>query len=41
MIVTLVYAMPAAIRITAMGIRNVPPSTVEAGQSWARRAASS
>ena len=30
---TLVYAMPAAIRITAMGIRNVPPSTVEAGQS--------
>ncbi len=32
-IVTLVYAMPAAIRITAMGIRNVPPSTVEAGQS--------
>jgi glycine betaine/proline transport system permease protein len=32
-IVTLVYAMPAAIRITAMGIRNVPPNTVEAGQS--------
>jgi glycine betaine/proline transport system permease protein len=32
-IVTLVYAMPAAIRITAMGIRNVPSDTVEAGRS--------
>jgi glycine betaine/proline transport system permease protein len=32
-IVTLIYAMPAAIRITALGIRNVPVNTVEAGQS--------
>lgn len=32
-IVTLIYAMPAAIRITAYGIRNVPPNTVEAGRS--------
>ena len=30
-IVTLIYAMPAAIRITALGIRNVPVNTVEAG----------
>jgi glycine betaine/proline transport system permease protein len=32
-IVTLIYAMPAAIRITALGIRNVPVNTVEAGTS--------
>ncbi len=32
-IVTLIYAMPAAIRITALGIRNVPENTVEAGLS--------
>lgn len=32
-IVTLIYAMPAAIRITALGIRNVPANTVEAGLS--------
>ena len=32
-IVTLIYAMPAAIRITALGITNVPGNTVEAGQS--------
>ncbi|CAN5454556.1 ABC transporter permease subunit [soil metagenome] len=32
-IVTLIYAMPAAIRITALGIRNVPVNTVEAGRS--------
>jgi glycine betaine/proline transport system permease protein len=32
-IVTLIYAMPAAIRITALGIRGVPPNTVEAGRS--------
>ena len=32
-IVTLIYAMPAAIRITALGIRNVPVNTIEAGTS--------
>ncbi len=32
-IVTLIYAMPAAIRITSFGIRNVPANTVEAGRS--------
>lgn len=32
-IVTLIYAMPAAIRITALGIRNVPTNSVEAGRS--------
>ena len=32
-IVTLIYAMPAAIRITALGIRRVPTNTVEAGMS--------
>ncbi len=32
-IVTLIYAMPAAIRITALGIRNVPPNTIEAARS--------
>jgi glycine betaine/proline transport system permease protein len=32
-IVTLIYAMPAAIRITAFGIRSVPANTVEAGRS--------
>ena len=32
-IVTLIYAMPAAIRITALGLRNVPVNTVEAGVS--------
>lgn len=32
-IVTLIYAMPAAIRITAMGIRGVPATTIEAGRS--------
>ncbi len=32
-IVTLIYAMPAAIRITALGIRGVPVNTVEAGRS--------
>lgn len=32
-IVTLIYAIPAGIRITALGIRNVPESTVEAGRS--------
>jgi glycine betaine/proline transport system permease protein len=32
-IATLIYAMPAAIRITALGIRRVPPATVEAAVS--------
>ncbi len=32
-IVTLIYAMPAAIRITAYGIRSVPAAAVEAGRS--------
>ncbi len=32
-IVTLIYAMPAAIRITALGIRRVPVNSVEAGES--------
>ena len=32
-IVTLVYAMPAAIRITALGIRGVPESALEAARS--------
>ena len=32
-IVTLIYAMPAAIRITALGIRRVPVNSVEAGRS--------
>ncbi len=32
-IVTLIYAMPAAIRITALGIRRVPSSTVEVATS--------
>jgi glycine betaine/proline transport system permease protein len=32
-IVTLIYAMPAAIRITALGIRRVPAATVEAADS--------
>jgi glycine betaine/proline transport system permease protein len=31
-IVTLIYAMPAAIRITSLGIRNVPVNSVEAGR---------
>ena len=32
-IATLIFAMPAAIRITALGIRGVPPSSVEAARS--------
>jgi glycine betaine/proline transport system permease protein len=32
-IVTLIYAMPAAIRITALGIRGVPESALEAARS--------
>jgi glycine betaine/proline transport system permease protein len=32
-IATLIYAMPAAIRITELGIRQVPPASVEAGES--------
>jgi glycine betaine/proline transport system permease protein len=32
-IVTLIYAMPAAIRITSYGIRSVPANTIEAGRS--------
>jgi glycine betaine/proline transport system permease protein len=32
-VATLIYAMPAAIRITALGIRDVPASTVEAATS--------
>jgi glycine betaine/proline transport system permease protein len=32
-IATLIYAMPAAIRITALGIRRVPAATVEASES--------
>ena len=32
-IATLIYAMPPAIRITALGIRRVPPATVEAAES--------
>jgi glycine betaine/proline transport system permease protein len=32
-VVTLIYAMPAAVRITALGIRGVPGASVEAGQS--------
>lgn len=32
-IVTMIYAMPAAIRITAMGIRGVPATTIEASRS--------
>jgi glycine betaine/proline transport system permease protein len=32
-IATLIYALPPAIRITALGIRGVPPTTVEAATS--------
>jgi glycine betaine/proline transport system permease protein len=32
-IATLIYAMPAAVRITALGIRRVPAPTVEAAES--------
>jgi glycine betaine/proline transport system permease protein len=32
-IVTVIYAMPPAIRITALGIRGVAPASVEAGRS--------
>ncbi len=32
-IATLIYAIPAAIRITALGIRSVPETTVEASQA--------
>ena len=32
-VATLIYAMPAAIRITALGLRGVPPATVEAAAS--------
>src|SRR4051794_15768422 len=32
-VATLIYAMPAAIRITALGIRDVPATTVEAATS--------
>jgi glycine betaine/proline transport system permease protein len=32
-IATLIFAMPAAIRITSLGIRGVPPSSVEAARS--------
>jgi glycine betaine/proline transport system permease protein len=32
-IATLIYAMPAAIRITSLAIRGVPPATVEAANS--------
>lgn len=32
-IATLIYAMPAAIRITELGIRQVPQASVEAGES--------
>ncbi|MBA2382350.1 MAG: ABC transporter permease subunit [Chloroflexi bacterium] len=32
-IATLIFAMPAAIRITALGVRGVAPSTVEAARS--------
>jgi glycine betaine/proline transport system permease protein len=32
-VATLIYAMPAAIRITALGLRSVPPTTVEAATS--------
>jgi len=32
-IVTMIYAVPAAIRITALGIRGVPSASVEAGTS--------
>jgi glycine betaine/proline transport system permease protein len=32
-IATLIYAMPAAIRITSLAIRGVPPATVEAADS--------
>ncbi len=32
-IVTLIFAMPAAIRITSLGIRGVSPSTIEAARS--------
>jgi glycine betaine/proline transport system permease protein len=32
-IVTLIYAMPAAIRITELGLRDVPSATIEAGHS--------
>ena len=35
-IVTLIYAMPAAIRITALGIRGVPATTIEASRSLGR-----
>ena len=40
-IVTLIYAMPAAIRITALGIRGVPANTVEAAVSLGATVASS
>jgi glycine betaine/proline transport system permease protein len=32
-IATLIFAMPAAIRITSLGIRNVSPTTIEAARS--------
>jgi len=32
-IATLIYAMPATIRITSLGIRGVPPASVEAAES--------
>ena len=38
-ITTMIYAIPPAIRITALGIRGVPTNTVEAAPRWARRAA--
>ena len=40
-IVTMIYAIPPAIRITALGIRGVAPSTVEAANSLGPRAGSS
>src|SRR5262249_41663958 len=32
-ITTMVYAVPPAVRITALGIRGVPPNTIEAAQA--------
>jgi glycine betaine/proline transport system permease protein len=32
-VATMIYAIPPAVRITALGIRGVPPNTVEAGAS--------
>ena len=32
-VATLIYAIPPAVRITSLGIRGVPPTTIEAARS--------